>query len=359
MSDSNHNDNNPLFVKQREKAGSQTFDKYDYQYHWALYKVITEFNNSDSNEYAVFIELHEDVVFANHLDVNKVKFDFYQVKNISTGAFNITKLIKRKKNKKSILGKLCESTQNKVYSDKILTINLVATCGFNFQELDKQLEQITIGDLSDNTIGELKKALTGELNIDDVPANLYFVVPEMPTKGYKEYLIGKISEIVKSLYPECYYQSDNIYRVLIDEFYRKGKNTFDYSKWTDSVKNKAVSSLDVNNVINVYTDTGKKDLDFNFSEICNELDFSYLKRKHIKKFFDKYAINRSSNPSLILMKQKKSIVNGIKSNTSVDLLTELIKCIIESIPQNIKDTICSENELLAMIIYEIIQSEDL
>lgn len=33
---------NPLYTTQREKAGAQTFGKYMYQYHWALYRIFKE-----------------------------------------------------------------------------------------------------------------------------------------------------------------------------------------------------------------------------------------------------------------------------------------------------------------------------
>ncbi len=72
---------NPLFDSQREKSGAKTFDKYSYQYHWALYKVISE--HDKKSEYAVFIELHEDVVVCDSLDSEKANFEFNQIKTNS------------------------------------------------------------------------------------------------------------------------------------------------------------------------------------------------------------------------------------------------------------------------------------
>ena len=94
-------DNNPLFEGQREKSGSTTFDKYSFQYHWALYRVIS--NHLDQKEYAVIIELHEDVVVSNSLDVDSAKFEFNQVKTNKT-PFNTFQLVKNKKAGNSVLG---------------------------------------------------------------------------------------------------------------------------------------------------------------------------------------------------------------------------------------------------------------
>ena len=48
----NNKNKNPLFAPQKDKAGGWTFDKYDYQYHWALYEVLSR--HKERKEYAVF-----------------------------------------------------------------------------------------------------------------------------------------------------------------------------------------------------------------------------------------------------------------------------------------------------------------
>ncbi len=88
---------NPFIHSSKEKAGAQTFGKYMYQYHWALYRIFKE--HEVGKEYAVFIELHEDIVLADSLEVAQVKFEFNQVKTTTENI--LIKLIKqRSKNKK-------------------------------------------------------------------------------------------------------------------------------------------------------------------------------------------------------------------------------------------------------------------
>ena len=77
---------NPLVAEsKREKAGSETLKKYDYQYHWAFCRLLEE--HAQGNEYAVFVEEHEDVTVANSLDVDLVNFEFNQVKETKTKQF--------------------------------------------------------------------------------------------------------------------------------------------------------------------------------------------------------------------------------------------------------------------------------
>ncbi|NOX27836.1 MAG: DUF4297 domain-containing protein, partial [Gammaproteobacteria bacterium] len=77
---------NPLGIPQRERSGASTFGKYEYQYHWALCRIIDE--QRHTREYALFMELHEDVVLADSLDSNTAMFEFNQVKNISSPKYN-------------------------------------------------------------------------------------------------------------------------------------------------------------------------------------------------------------------------------------------------------------------------------
>lgn len=74
-------DNNPLATAQRERAGAQTFEKYEYQYHWALCRIIGAHENMD--DYVVYIELHEDVVLATSTQESIARFEFNQIKNVS------------------------------------------------------------------------------------------------------------------------------------------------------------------------------------------------------------------------------------------------------------------------------------
>lgn len=60
------------------------------------------------------MEYHEDVVYANSIDKNKVKFTFNQIKANAKKTYTAKVLTKRENGTKpSLLGKLCSSVSDK------------------------------------------------------------------------------------------------------------------------------------------------------------------------------------------------------------------------------------------------------
>ncbi len=74
--DSEDTSDNPLSEPQRESAGAQSYDRFEYQYHWALCKAFSSYK--ESNDFAIFMEYHEDVVYANSID--KIKLNLLSIK---------------------------------------------------------------------------------------------------------------------------------------------------------------------------------------------------------------------------------------------------------------------------------------
>lgn len=227
---------NPLTAAQRETAGAQTFDKYEYQYHWALCRILGEHENSD--DYVVFIELHEDVVLATSTDKSVARFEFNQVKNVNAGAWNQKKLTSvpkatAQKVKNSILGKMLQGVRNKPFTDKLNSLDLVATCGFNLppKTAGLKLSIISIGDLHDDCLKDIQTAVDKELGTYPLPKTLRFITPDLPASGFQDAAVGRISKLVDKKAPGAKCSPSTIYRVLIDDLHRKGTVAFDFTEW--------------------------------------------------------------------------------------------------------------------------------
>ena len=224
---------NPLFEPQREKSGSGTIAKYSYQYHWALERAIIE--HEKRTEYAIFIEFHEDVVLSDSTNKATAKFEFNQVKT-NENPFTARSLTKRGKTKggecvkKSILGKILDSTQNKSYTEKITSINIVSANGFSLKLKDSKFkfEKIATSDLDSSELQSIKDYLSDELEGNTLPSNLNFVIPQLKESNHQTIIIGKISELISAMFPGSRWDSTNFYRSLFDDLLRKGQNTFDY-----------------------------------------------------------------------------------------------------------------------------------
>lgn len=346
---------NPLSEPQREKAGAETYEDYAYQYHWALYRVLSE--HEKCNEYAVFVELHEDVVIADSLNVEKANFEFNQIKTINK-KLSTSSLISLK-NGKSIIGKLIESSLNKGYSDKISTLNLVSVKAFNLELKTEglRLEKITISDLSTDQYNLLEEAIKKELSSTPLPSNLQFIIPELSEKKFQNEIIAVISKLITSLFPGSNYNSVDIYRILIDEINHKGMVTYDFKKWDELLTKKALTSTTVTKVINAYTNIkDEAKIDYEFNNICSEIGLNSIQGKKLKRTFNRYRISRISNSSTIQIDTTRKIIELIENNISNGLenLDELIINVINTVPIKMKKQFNLEDDLKGAIICEYI-----
>lgn len=347
---------NPLYFAQREKAGPETYKKYGYQYHWALYRVLS--NHESLREYAVFVELHEDVVVADSLSADSAKFEFNQVKT-NKGKFTAHKLVISKKKGSSVLGKLISSGQDKPFSNRIKELNLVALNDFSL-ELNKekvQLNKITLTDLSKKQLKQLEVEIKKELNISSLPANLNFIVPALSENNYQNDVISTIANLIKSLSPSSFYDPVEVYKLLIDEVNKKGVVTYDFSQWDDLLKNKALTSITVTKVINEFTslkDEGK--IEAEFYSICNELNLKIIESKSLKRAFDRYRLLRVGNRSGSQLKTTKAITRLIDSIISKEVkdFLMLLDEVCRNLPKGVSEQFDSEIDVKAAIICEYI-----
>lgn len=354
---------NPLAVPQREKSGATTFDKYEYQYHWALCRIID--NQMENNEYALFMELHEDVVIANSLDVNVARFEFNQVKNIAKPKYNIDNLTKIKRGKKnSVIGKLIQSASDKSFTNKIDYINLVASCKFDLDlDLNNELELeiITIGDLHKNSIDKLKVALLSEIGNRELPPNIRFIVPKLHIQEQQEQVIGKVAELVEYLFPNSHCNSVNIYRTLIDELHRKGCVTYDYTKWDELLNNKALTSEKVKRTIQTHTSVQvNEQLMRDFELIASELGLNFLEKKPLRNSIERIYLERMY-PSSLAIAVKRKIGDALKKagfgvNLDINLLITHVENLLSD---SIKNKIGLAHDVKATIIYEIITGDEI
>lgn len=353
-------DSNPLGIPQRERSGASTFGKYEYQYHWALCRIIDE--QRHAREYALFMELHEDVVLADSLDSNTAMFEFNQVKNIGSPKYNTTNLTKKKDGKGSVLGKLITSAINKPFSKSLSTVNLVASCGFSFELIDNSLnlDVITVGDLSQKSVEELKTSLSKELGSDVLPENLRFIVPSLSITDQQDSVIGKISTLISDIFPGSHCNAEYIYRTLIDELHRKGAVTYDYSKWDDLLENKALTSTKVTKAIRAHVSL--RDIQailIEATKIAEELGLSYIQQKRMRNNIENIHIQAIGFPSSINLKVSKSIritIVSVAAGKSIELI-DIISGVESLLPDKTKADIGSNDDIRNHIIYEIITGD--
>jgi hypothetical protein len=349
---------NPLYKAQREKAGSQTFGKYMYQYHWALYRLLKE--HEQEKEYAVFMELHEDVVLSDSLDANKAEFEFNQVKT-NKGSFSETKLLKLK-NGSSVLGKLISSSNDEIGIDNVKAINLVATNGFKLAQKNPRmlLENIGINDIDSTSLKKLSDAIEIELKADSFPINLHFILPDLPEKSTQETIIGHIASLVEKLYPHSSTKAGDIYRLLIDELIRKGEVSFDYPLWKDLLEKKGLTSITVTKVINQFTER-KSDSEVyrNLDAYLDELGLKALEQRKWKQSFDRYYLQRIGNKTVAQLDMTKQLNESIDKQLQYcnDEIEQLFTLVMDELPELMKKFFTEELDMKTAILCELILKE--
>lgn len=337
--------NNPLSNSQREKSGSNTLENYDFQYHWALCKIIDEHQNH--NQYAIFMEYHEDVVFADNLDKSHAKFEFIQVKNSTQqkpSPFTVDAMVKRDGDKNSILGKLIQSSQ-KLETSRLKSVSLVASQGFNIKlkEAELQLEIIKLGDICDESLEVLKNSISSELSTS-LPLTINFIKPRLQSLNQYHLVIGKFAELINQLFPNTPTNVTGIYRTLHDELLRKGTCSFDYLDWADALQNKALTSDKVSSVIQVFTSIPDRQNNFDaqLNALLDDLEF--------KKFEYTKLVNQIRTESISGLPPRKielcTKINALIDGKTIDEIDQVFQLISSDVDNNF-----TEKELKAHIIY--------
>lgn len=350
---------NPLFESQREKAGSQTKGKYNYQYHWALYKVLTEHQLRD--EYAVFVELHEDVVICDSLDPEKARFELNQIKttNKNMSHYELTKLKKGVKGS-SVLSKLVDNTNKKGYSSKINGLNLISVYPFTLELKQKGviLDKITLEDLSDSQVKKLEKAIENELGQGvTLPKNIQFIISNLSEKNYQNDVIATISSLIEKMHPESYCKPNDIYRLLIDEIDQKGVVEYDFVKWNDLLSKKALTSITINNVINQFINVKNEgQVQSDFHEISKELGLTVIGRRKLKSGFERYRLSRLGNGSVLQLETSQEIIKLIRHEVAIgeENINGLIENVTKKLNPKYQDPFSTIENLKGAIICEYI-----
>lgn len=354
---------NPLAIAQREKAGAQTFEKYEYQYHWALCRILGAHENMD--DYVVYIELHEDVVLATSTNESIAQFEFNQVKNVSATPWGQKKLTSvpkaaKEKVKNSILGKMLQGVRNKPFVDKLKSLDLVATCGFNLPpKIDGlKLSIISIGDLHDDCLKDIQAAIDKELGSYPIPKTLRFITPDLPPIGFQDAAIGRISKLVDSKAPGSMCNASTIYRVLIDDLHRKGTVAFDFADWNNLVKNKGTTHSDVERVISSYAEKkGFEVFDKDFDYILNDLELKSNKRIQVHRAFERYHNAVRLERSLIAIDNQKMVKDVVERNFKAfeeQGIKEFIELALEALPETTKRNFVDLESIQAALIYELL-----
>lgn len=357
---------NPLYMPQRERAGSSTISKFAYQHHWSLFQALQYYK--EDIEFVLCGEYHDDVLFLMCKDTSKplsganILIELNQVKAYKT-PMTINSLVKTTKEKpNSVIGKMIIGVHDKSFEGDVKSLSLVSASGFSNLKIngDMNLEIINIGELVEVTAKKIKGKLDIELGKLDIVYNedtynkINFISSAMKEDGMDIMLIGEMTKVIDYKFSRKNYNIINIYRTLIDDAQKKCIESYDYIEWNDFVKRKGISNSDLDRVKEVHLIKDKESMDF---ELLNELSIGIIKKKKIKKkliMHRDYLLDRSKNIN------ESNIYDGIQNvlSTNFDISQENftiedIEKIITIIPDHLLSLFIDEDHKIATIIYGV------
>ena len=349
--------NNPLFQQQREKSGSQTFNKYRYQYHWALLHALEKY--SLNLDHAVFVELHEDVISVDSISKKPLEFDYFQIKCLTEKKLSIHKIAAAKTNGETIFGKILSNYKNNSLRPNIKSLNLVSQFGFSLNLVDpkKKLDKIKINDLIASEKEILENCIK-DLNLDSSPSDISFITPALQENNQDSQVIGEISTTINKLYPNKNFNPCSIYNILINNLYNKGCDTVDYKNWQEALNKKSITSNEIKKVVHTFIEDPLHENILNDSKsIINDLKFNSLKKIKIRNYFNNLIIDLYNPTSYHIEVEniiKPLVAHLVEAGVDdIEAIIEEIKIQVSNHPR--KELLDVEDELIAHIILYILQ----
>lgn len=354
---------NPLGLEpKREKSGSNTFRKYNYQYHWAFCRILDE--HEAGNEFALFIEEHEDVTIASSLDVAKTTFELNQVKETSKQHTIHSLTSVSKGESQSLIEKLAMSCCDKSYSHMVSKVNFVSTGGYSFDIHKKgySFEVIDSGVLSDEEVKRVEDSVSRIPGVGNFISKLAFVIPSLPNKGFDLVVEGKISSLISKIAPGLKYDANSIYECVIRDLNRKGENSFDYKNWDDAIKRKAITSGQLSDVIEQYI--GRKPDENIVSEMRQILNEEYslnaLTRRKVVSGFNRYYTKRISSRELIVKEVSSDLVRCIKSLVNnYSNVRDLEAAVKSDLCENTLSYFQTQEDITGAFLYELLEGVEI
>ncbi|WP_161891144.1 DUF4297 domain-containing protein [Pontibacter russatus] len=354
-------------TRPREKSGSTSSSRFNYQKDWSLCKLIE--THTSLSDYVIIFDWHEDLIIMDSEHDPKT-VQFYQIKGKKSGNWTLKKLIEAEKGKNgkvllSIIGKLYDCKAK--YDIETTSLNFISNARFSVDLEDKtsslSKDNICVVELSVKNKAEILSRLKTEHSLmsDPVYEDITFLkVIDLSLDESSGHAKGKITDFLDGLYPEKKFNVPSVYRMLFDEVKRRANYNKETLTYKDLISNKAIGKSQFERIIKA---TGiDKNYDALWSDINNELIsdcVTFSERKKLNHNWKKLEIERMEPNNDYLFKhieQIRIIVQEEENNNGFVGIT-LSSC-VENVLAKFKSSMnlrtnYDEYYIKAMILSEI------
>lgn len=321
-----------VYTKPREKSGSTSASRFDFQKDWSICKLIE--SQKTSKDYVVIFDWHEDLIIMDS-EHDPQKVSFYQIKGKSSGNWTLKKMMESKTAKDgssllSIIGKLYDCKSK--FDLETTSLNFVSNARFSVGLADKSdskaKNEICILELSDKDKATLTAKIKSEHKLTTEPTYeeiTFLKVLDLSLDGSKTHTQGKIADFLESLKPGGKFNVPSVYRMLFDEVRRRTNYNTDVIAYQDLLANKAIGKSQFEKII--YATGINKDYDEIWKRIEPILTSDGMKFQEIKKLKQAWSklelekMNPNNNFLLKIIESIKKIINEQENNGTLTLFT--------------------------------------
>lgn len=340
---------------QREKGGSQAQDRFEFQTHWGVDKIL-ELHRS-GEDYAVAFEFHDDIVVLDAAS-SPDKIRFFQVKTSKGRKWSINDLTKPKKVKgsssPSIISKMMDNHEK--FKDRAISSSFVSNQMPNFISDDKL--PCAFGEADKDNFDKFLDNLMKELGrIDnDVISKLYYVHTDLPLDGYEDTVKGRLVNFVSEFAGDITYKPQGFYIAVIDQCRKKSKELKDFTSFEDLKKAKFVTRDDVEGWLRDLAEKAQHKP--KWANVDLKLNgFSFARKRAVGQQWSIYEAKRYeiANVAMNMLREKiRNNLDSLASSPHISTLPDVVEHLLPIIKPIAEELHIDGNDdfLTAAILYE-------
>jgi len=347
---------NILNDDERENKGLDTSLRFEYQIDWAIYHALDKL--SQGQEFVVFVEFHEDVLFASSCVFNpSIKFELFQIK--TTYKSYTPKSITSAGKTNSILGKMIVGIKDKTFENHVDKLCLLCLEDINFsnkiQEIDKDYR---FSQLHDNDKNIITDAMLNELSFSinsKYKDMIVFRKTGLKLDNSDSQIKHKIYDFIENNYGDISSRPNSIYRLLKDDLRPKSKHKQRYEFWEDCIKHRGLESKKISEDILKNTDRNiepdlKKLIE---SQLIEEGEDAMKIARILKKIRDYYLFKLCLKPAAV-QNELDQLLDGCVLPLDIDDKTTYWKS-IDLLDEKVNECLSLKeyNTFRAVAIYEV------
>ncbi|ERI90685.1 hypothetical protein HMPREF1982_03723 [Clostridiales bacterium oral taxon 876 str. F0540] len=352
-----------LNTPQRENAGALAGNRFQYQYHWALLKLLKLFETQE--DFVLLLEFCEDIIVLDSSDDPK-EIDFYQIKtNAKANSFywnlsDFTNAGTSKKPKQSFAQKLIDNFIR--YEGNIKQIHFVSNKHFKFKEVNTLSSNVvSLESLTDDEFKKIQENICsnckqGNCN-NECKKLIVFNVSELSLENFRQTCLGILYEFLDKHCNSKSIKHKAIYETLISEIERKSNLEKIPDKKEELIKLKSITRQQFLQQLMLIDRNSQMYYEWNIIHTDIAQHFNMIETAKIKKAFEKLIVD-VLNPDNLILHDIISFVQ-LKLSNIEDSLNDNVKKFIHEVVVDTRSTkkvstnIYDDYYLIAIILREL------